>query len=84
MVSLDVELLMVRFNVTMLSQPFDVCNVSVNVPVEVYVLPYHTKLSQAVAEVSLVIELLMVRFNVTMLSQPLDAVNVSEYRPLVV
>ena len=47
------ELLIVKFNVTTLSQPLIVCRVSVYDPVDVYVLPYQTKLSQAVALVSL-------------------------------
>ena len=51
-VSPVVELLIVRFNVTILSQPDIVCNVSVYVPVLLYVVPYQTKLSQATAVVS--------------------------------
>ena len=42
----------VKFNVTILSQPFDAVNVWLYVPVDVYVLPYQTKLSQATAVVS--------------------------------
>ena len=46
-VSPVVELLIVKFNVTTLSQPKVVCKVSLYIPVEVYVVPYQTKLSQA-------------------------------------
>ena len=60
-VSPVVELLIVKFNVTTLSQPFIVWSVSVYVPVDVYVFPYHTKLSQAVAVVSEDAELLIVK-----------------------
>ena len=76
MVSIRAELLIVKFNVTILSQPFIVCNISVYDPVDVYELPYQTKLSQAMAVVSPVAELLIVRFNVTTLSQPLAATKV--------
>ena len=42
----------VKFNVTILSQPFDAVNVWLYVPVLLYVVPYQTKLSHATAVVS--------------------------------
>jgi hypothetical protein len=44
--------LIVKCNVTTLSQPLTFVNVCVGVAEEVYVLLYHTKLTQAVAAVS--------------------------------
>ena len=44
--------LMVKFKVTTLSQPLTFVNVCVGVADEVYILPYHIKLPQAVAVVS--------------------------------
>ena len=72
----------VKFNVTTLSQPFTVCSVSVYKPVDVYVLPYQSKLSQAVAVVSPIAELLIVRFKVTTLSQPFNVCSVSVNDPV--
>ena len=69
---------MVKFSVTTLSQPVVVCKVSVYVPVDEYVLPFHTMLSQAEAVVSPVVALLIVKFNVTTLSQPEIVCNISE------
>ena len=53
-------------------------------PVDVYVVPYHTKLSHAVAVVSPVAALLIVKFNDITLSQPTLVCNVSWYKPVVV
>ena len=74
----------VKFNVTILSQPAVVCNVSEYIPVDVYVFPYHIRLSQAMAVVSPVAELFIVKLSVTTLSQAPDVDKVSLYVPDVV
>src|SRR5690554_5204956 len=70
----DAVFIMVKFNVTTLSQPCILVNVKVGVLVlEVYfTLSIHVRLSHTVY-VSVVAEFRMVKFNVTKLSQPLAA-----------
>ena len=67
--------MIVRCSVTTESHPAAVVNTCVGVPELVYVVPYHTKLLQAVAVVSPVVLLLIVRCSVTTESHPAALVN---------
>ena len=73
----DMELLIVKSIVTMLSQPAVVCSVSTYIPVIVYVLPFQIALSQATKLSFVDIELLIVKSIVIMLSQPAVVCSVS-------
>ena len=77
-------LLIVKSNVTTLSQPEDVCSTYSYSPLTLYVVPYHSILSQTTADVSPVSLLLIVKSNVTTLSQPEDVCSTYSYSPLVV
>ena len=65
-----VDFLMVKFNVAMLSQPALLVVLNVYVPLWVYVLPFHTKLSQTVCVDVDEVDFLIVKFKVAILSQP--------------
>ena len=82
----DVELLIVRFNVAVESQPAVFVNVAVYVPLVVYVVAFADQVyeSHAVTVSDPNVELLIVRFNVAVESQPAVFVNVAVYVPLVV
>ena len=64
-VGVDGVAFIVKCNVTTLSHPFTFVNVCVGVEDEVYVLLYHTKLTQAAAVVSPVLGVHAVIFTVT-------------------
>ena len=71
------SVLIVRFNVTTLSQPAALVPVQVAVLLdEVYVVPCHNKLPQALIVSVEEVGCLIVRFNVTTLSQPAALVPV--------
>ena len=77
--------LMVKFNVTVLSQPFAAVQVVICCPVVLYVVPHTATLlpKHTVLSTVLVISGLMVKFNVTVLSQPFAAVQVVICCPVV-
>jgi len=77
-------LLMVRCSVTTESHPDAGLNVCVDVPLVVYVVPYHVKLSQAVTLVSPVVLVPTVRCKVTTESHPATVVKVCDGVPDVV
>ena len=70
MVSDEVELIIVKFNVAVLSQPTALVVRYEYVPLWKKVESFHVKLSQALMLVSDVVELRMIKFNVTSESQP--------------
>ena len=67
----------VRFSVTILSQPLNVTMVSLYVPEAFNKVPLKLYELQVVTFSVLFMALEIVRFNVATLSHPLDAVNVS-------
>ena len=62
---------------TILSQPLMVCNVSIYIPVDVYIFPFQMALSHSTKLSFVEMELLMFKFKVTILSQPTELESVS-------
>ena len=77
----DDELLIVRFNVTVLSHPTAFVPVQVYTPDAVYVVPFQYKLSHDEIDTVDDDELLIVRFNTAELSHPTAFVPIQVYAP---
>ena len=82
MVSDEVELIIVKFNVAVLSQPTALVVRYEYVPLWKKVESFHEKLSQALIVVSELLELRIVRYRLAILSQPTALVVRYEYVPL--
>ena len=84
MVSFVVEVvgwLIVRLSVAIESQPFALTVLKVYEPDSLYVVPFQTKLTQAVSFVVDVVGWLIVRFSVAIESQPFAFTVVNVYEP---
>ena len=81
MVCEENELLIVRFNVTVLSHPTAFVPVQVYTPDVVYVVPFQCKLSHDEIDTVDGYDLLIVRFNTTVLSHPTVFVPIQVYAP---